>query len=192
MTAFAPVASRPVASGPLPDDGITGVVAVTEADDVVSSAAAVEATATVAVTEADDTTSSAVAVDVSAVADITEADDTASSAVAVDVEATVDVTEADDTASGAVTVDITATVAVTEDDDTTQSTLNVVYHPGAGSKGAITYQEWKLRDRDRKREEARVARERAGDDLAARMAKAGAINAAAIEDEEVYLLLLTG
>jgi hypothetical protein len=101
--------------------GVTGTLAVTEANDTLSSNTSVTVVGTLSTTEANDTLSSNVNIGsgVSATLSVTEDNDTLTSNVSVTVVGTLSVTEDNDTLSSNVTVtgSTTATLSVTEDND---------------------------------------------------------------------------
>ena len=100
--------------------GITGSLAVTEADDTLSASGAVTVTGSILVTESADTLSSSGVVTVSGSLAVTEAADTlsASGVVSSGIDGTVAVTEANDTSAASGTVTSTGTINATEADDT--------------------------------------------------------------------------
>lgn len=112
--------------GSTPSSGGTGTLAVTEADDTLSSAGKLAIKGTLAVTESGDTLSSTATLAIKGTLAVTEAGDTLSSTGALAIKGTLSVTEAGDTlsATGGASP-IIGTLSVTEANDTLSSTAKL-------------------------------------------------------------------
>lgn len=104
--------------------GVTGTVAVTEANDTSSASGAVTATGSISVTESNDTCAASGTVLVTGSLSTTEADDTCSAAgiVSSGIDGNVTATEANDTCSASGTVTVTGSIDVMEASDTCSAT----------------------------------------------------------------------
>lgn len=102
--------------------GITGTASITEANDTLSSTAALAITGTASTTEANDTLSSTAALAIKGAASITEANDTLSATAALAIKGAESTTEADDTLSSAGVLAIKGQAAITEANDSLSST----------------------------------------------------------------------
>lgn len=116
--------------------GVTGTLAVTEANDTLSASGAVTVTGSISVTESADTLSSSGVVTVSGSLSVTEAADTlsASGVVSSGIDGTVSVTEANDTSAASGTVTSTGSINVTEAADTCAASGTV----GVGGTISVT------------------------------------------------------
>lgn len=128
-------------------DAIAGTASITEADDTVSSAAALAIKAALAATEASDTLSSASKIAIAAALAATEASDTLSSASALAIAASAAITEAGDTLSATGTLAIAATADIMEADDTASSAATVTGEEAPTRRGRGALKAYVLRQK---------------------------------------------
>lgn len=133
-TPFTPVSLRSRYLPGLEQAGVSGDIAVTEADDTASAAGLIVVQGTIAVTEADDTSSVAGVVSSQGSIAVTEAADTSSATGVIGLVGSAAVTEANDVAAASGIVTVSGTIAVTEANDTA-SVLGVI---GLGGSASVT------------------------------------------------------